>query len=144
MARARRRGFTFIETIGSIVILSVAIPPMFWAMRAAELRRVDTRLLSQARWLAAETLENIIADRHGPSLGWSYVTNGANYPAENPVATDPQFNRTVTVSEHGAWDNGTSSWSAGTGHLTATVQVEWYNFRGTLRQLQITTVLTDY
>ena len=140
----RRRGFTFIETIASIVILSVAIPPMLWAIRAAEMHRVNATLPSRARWLVTEKLEDIVADRHGPSRGWSYVKNGGNYTDEVPVATDTQFNRRVTVSEHGPWDDVGSAWTAGTSYLTVTVQVEWYDSGGTLRTISIETILTDY
>ena len=36
--RRPRAGFTLIETIAAIVILSLAIPPMLWAVREAHLK----------------------------------------------------------------------------------------------------------
>ena len=67
MASARRRGFTLIETIAAIVILAIALPPMLFAIRDAHVQRVNPVLVSQARWLATEKLEDILADRHSAS-----------------------------------------------------------------------------
>ena len=146
MARPHVHGFTLIETIAAVVILTVAMPPMMWALNEAHLQRANPMLVARARWLATEKLEDIVADRHDATRGWAYVKTPGNYSAENPVdAGDyPQFNRSVTLSEHGAWDNGGQTWSAGTGYLTVTVDVDWTDAGGDPRTLSISTIVTDY
>ena len=75
-----RRGFTLIESIAAVVILAIAVPPMMFAVRDAHVQRVNPMLVSKARWLATEKLEDVIADRHCDSRGFDYLTGG-NYPA---------------------------------------------------------------
>ncbi len=64
MTRTRRAGFTLIETIAAIVILAVAVPPMLWAVTESQRQRINPMMVSKARWLAVEKMEDIIADRH--------------------------------------------------------------------------------
>lgn len=138
--RRNRRGFTLIETIAAVVILAIAVPPMLWSVREAHIQRVNPLLASQARWLATERLEDLIADRHSATIGYAALTGGV----EAPVAGFTGFTRTATVNEHGPWDNTGQAWSAGTGYKTITVDVEWTDATGTDRTLSIGTVVTDY
>ena len=142
MATARRRGFTLLETVAAIVILSVAVPPMLWAVRGAQRQRINPMLASQARWLSAEKLEDIIADRHSSlvTLGFDNL-NTTTYPAENPVATDPGFNRSCAFLETLA-DLTTPDGDGG--YMIVTVTVTWTNAEGNSRSLAISTVLTHY
>lgn len=133
----RRRGFTLVETIAAIVILSVAVPGMLWALREAHRKRISPVNISKARWLATEKLEDIIADRHSTTRGYGYVVN-SNYPAEVSVTGFTQFGRTVAITETGASLSG-----AGTGYKTVTVTVLW-NEESSSRSMAISTVLTDY
>ena len=96
--RTPQHGFTLIETIASIVILAVAIPPMMWAIREAEAERVTPVMASRARWLAVEKLEDVIADRHSTTRGYAWLTAG-NYPTENPVTGYSGFSRDVKFAE---------------------------------------------
>lgn len=134
----RRRGFTLMEGIVAIVLLGTALPPMMWAIRTAQVRRVGSALASRARWLATEKLEDVIADRHSTTRGYAWLT-GANYPAENPVAGFGQFNRSVAFVETAA-----DLVSAGTGYKKATVTVSWTDGAGTARSTAISTIVTDY
>lgn len=134
----RTGGFTLIETIAAIVILTIAIPPMLWAVRQAQVQRVNPMMVSKARWLATEKLEDIIADRHSTTRGYAYLVS-ANYPNENPVTGYANFTRTVTFNETTA-DLST----AGTGYMRATVAVGWTDTTGTARSLSLATILTDY
>ncbi|MFN9977934.1 MAG: type II secretion system protein, partial [Phycisphaerae bacterium] len=77
-------GFTLIETIAAIVVLAVAIPPIIIGITDAHRRRSAPPLFERARWLAAERLEDVIADRHSSTRGYAYVTN-ANYPSETSI-----------------------------------------------------------
>ncbi|MBY0312653.1 MAG: prepilin-type N-terminal cleavage/methylation domain-containing protein [Phycisphaerales bacterium] len=135
----RRRGLTLIEAIAAIVILSVAIPSMLWALRDAARRRVDPVLVNRARWLAGERLEDIIADRHSPTRGYAYVVN-ANYAAENPVSGFTGMQRTVSIVETGP----PPSFAAGTGFKTVTVSVTFTGSNAVSRTLSLATVVTDY
>lgn len=138
MGVRRRQGFTLIETIAAIVILAVAIPPMLWALRDAHAQRVNPILVSRARWMAAEKLEDVIADRHSSTRGWDYLAP-ANYPPETPVAGYPQFERRVTFNETGA-----DLTSPGSGYMTIRVAVSWTDATGAERTLTVATVVTEY
>lgn len=135
---AAHRGFTLIEAIIAIVILSVAMPSMLWAIRDAQTQRASPVLLARARWLASEKLEDIIADRHSTTRGYTYV-KGTNYPAEATVAGFPGFSRSVQVTETDA-----SLKNAGTGYKLVTVHVAWKDGKGISRAIDLSTVVTDY
>ncbi len=135
---SRRRAFTLIEAIVSVVILSTALPAMLFAVREAHRDRVSPVKASQGRWLATEKLEDIIADRHSTTRGYTYLVN-ANYAAEASISGFPGYTRSVAISETAA-----NLVSAGTGFKKVTVTVGWTDARGVARSLAIATVLTDY
>jgi len=137
-AGATRSGFTLIEAVAVIVVLSIAFPPMLMAIRHAHSARVTPARFSVARWLAAERLEDITADRNCPGRGYAYIT-AANYPAEATVSGYTGFGRSVTVSETGADLAG-----AGTGYKMVTVTVTFSDGMGISRNFPLTTVITDY
>jgi Tfp pilus assembly protein PilV len=137
-ARGRRRGaFTLIEAVIALVVLGVAVPPMLVAVKDAAARRADLVLASRARWLAAERLEDILADRASATRGYAYVTPG-HYPAEASVAGFPNFARSVSVVETGP------NFAPGTGLKTVTVSVSWRDGRGRPRTLHLSSVVTEY
>lgn len=138
MVRHARQGFTLIEAIAAVVILGVAIPPMLWAVQEAQAHRLTPLMVTTARWLAAEKLEDVIADRFSPTRGYDYVI-AANYPAEAAVASFPAFRRTVTIAETGA-----DLVSPGTGYKTVTVQLTWTDAMRVSRTFTLKTVLTKY
>lgn len=133
-----RRAFTLIEAIAAMVVLSVAVPGMFWALREAQAKRADPIQATTARWLATEHLERVIADRHSATRGYSYVVN-ANYPAEATINGFAGFSRTTSISETAA-----NLTSPGTGYKTVTVSVTYTGGNGQSRTLALATVLTDY
>lgn len=130
--------FTLIEAIIAIVILSVAMPPMLWAIRDSQSMRVSPILTSRARWLATEKLEDVIADRHSTTRGYSYVIAG-NYPAEATIAGFPGFSRSTSITETGA-----AFAVGGTGYKLITVTVSWTDGRAQSQSLTLSTVVTDY
>lgn len=130
--------FTLIEAIIAIVILSVAMPPMLWAIRDSQTARVSPILTSRARWLATERLEDIIADRHSTTRGYSYVVSG-NYPAEATITGFPGYTRSVAITETGA-----ALATGGTGYKLVTVTVSWTDGRAQSQSLALSTVVTDY
>ncbi len=143
MTRTRRAGFTLIETIAAIVILAVAVPPMLWAVTESQRQRMNPMMVSKARWLAVEKLEDVIADRHSTTLrGYAWVVGGGDYVVENPgdITGSPGFSRSVTLLETEA-DLITP---AAAGYLIVTVTVGWVDAKGDNETLDISTVLTDY
>lgn len=136
--RSEHPGFTLTESVIAIVILSVAVPSMLWAVRQEHKSRVTPVMASKARWLATEKLEDLIADRHSTTRGYSYLTTG-NYPSESPVSGFAGFTRSVALSETTA-----DLVTAGTGYMKVTVTVGWTDGTGTPRTLALATVITDY
>ncbi|MBT8486812.1 MAG: type II secretion system protein [Phycisphaerales bacterium] len=136
----RRHGFTLIETVASLVILAIAVPPMVWAIREAHTQRVNPVMASRARWLAMEKIEDVIADRHSSTRGWSYLIP-ANYVAESPVTGWTGFDRTVTLTEYQA-DLATTDTDGG--YMVVDVAVSWDDAKGTARTLTLATVVTEY
>ncbi len=133
----RARAFTLVEAIVAVVVLAVAIPPMMVSVRDSAVRRVDPLQASRARWLAAERLEDVIADRHAAARGWSYVVS-SNYATENSIAGFPGFSRSVSIRETGPALTG-----SGTGYKIVNVVVSWKGPGGN-RTLALAGVLTDY
>lgn len=136
--RSVRRAFSLVECIAAIVVLSVGIPPLLWAIRQAHVQRVNPIMASKAQWLAAEKLEDIIADRHSATRGWSYISSG-NYASEASISGFPGFSRSVTITQTAA-DLST----VGTGYKKVVVTVNWTDAAQTVRSFALTTVLTDF
>lgn len=130
--------FTLIEAIGAIVLLSVAVPALFWAIRDAQTRRADPAALATAHWLAVERLETVIADRYAPSRGYAFVS-ASNYPDEAAVAGFPAFARSVTVTETGPNLSG-----PGAGFKTVRVRVTYAGTHNAARSVELAAVLTDF
>lgn len=135
---ARRRGVTLVETVTAVLVLSIAIPPMLWAIKSGHEQRINPMLASRARWLAVERLEEVIADRHSETRGWSHIVAGS-YPREAPVTGASGFTREVTLQETGA-----DLVSPGTGYMIVTVTVTWVDVGSTSRSLSISSVVTEY
>lgn len=133
----RRRGFSLIDAIVSIVILSIAVPAMLAALASAHRDRVSPIMASQARWLAAEKLEDILADRSSPVRGWDYIDT-ANYADEAQVTGFAGYSRQVSIAETGA-----DLQTAGTGYKTVTVTVGWTHTDGAAQELALATVVTE-
>ncbi len=136
-ARAVGRGFTLVELIAAVVVLSVAVPPMLWTLREAQLTRADAILAVEAQWLASDQIEAVLADRHSTTLGYDHVTT-SNYPTEDPVTGAPMFARAVSVRETEA-----DLVTPGTGFKVVEVTVSWTTTRGRTHDLVIATVVTE-
>lgn len=107
-------------------------------MEGAHATRVDAVLVTRARWLASEKLEDILADRHSTTRGYNYVVAG-NYPAEPTVAGFASFARSVSIVE-----TDHTLVNVGIGYKIVTVRVEWSDGSAQRRALSLGTVLTSY
>ncbi len=138
MKKSHRHGFTLIEAIAVMVLMTVAIPPMMWSIQEAHLSRANPVLASRGRWLAVSKLEDVIADRTSTTRGYNYLITG-NYPAEPTITGYPGFSRTVSFNETLA-----DLTTAGDGYMNVTVAITWTDAQGTSRTLNISTVLTEF
>ena len=135
-ARRRRRAFTLIEAIAAVVFLGAAIPSMVWGIRDAVIRRTDPLKLTRARWLAAERMEQIIADRHSTTRGYDYCVTAA-YPSEAAVSGFSGYQRSVAINAINT-NTGSSGWK------NVTVTVTYIDGVGAARSITLTTILTYY
>lgn len=126
------------EAIAAIVMLTIAIPPIVWALRQGHVDRIDPVLASRARWLAVEKIEDVIADRHSTTRGYAYLVAG-NYPAEGAITGYPGFSRAVTLNE-----TTVDLSTPGAGYMNVTITVSWTDGKGVARSLAIATVLTEH
>ena len=100
---ARRRGLSLFEVVVAMVIMGLAIPPLFIQI-AADVRQQRgsliqtklTRLVSQRMW-------EIFADHADPDRGYDYVIDSA-YPDESNVDGLTDYTRLTVVLEVSAAD----------------------------------------
>lgn len=138
--RSRSAAFTLVELVASIMLISIAFPPLAIAMRDGVIRQAGMNQRIIARWLAHARIEQIIADRHStnPNRGYANILT-ANYAAESPVSGFPAFSRSVSITE-----TTQNLSTAGTGYKVVTVTVTWADAQRGSTSLQLQTVLTDY
>jgi prepilin-type N-terminal cleavage/methylation domain-containing protein len=134
----RRPAFTLIEVTIAIVVLSLAVPSIFWALRDSSIRRVDPINVSRARWLANEKLEDVLADAHSTTRGYAYLVN-ANYSAESPVTGFTGFSRSVAITV----SDGNLVAGVGTGFKTIVVSVGFTDGKGASRTLSLSGVVSE-
>lgn len=115
----RANGFTLIEAIAAVSLLSVCIPTLLLAL--AEAKRSESRpvLVTRASFLAEERMEDVLGDLLCESRGYAYLTS-AHYPNEAQVVGATNFRRTTTIQVVGA-----DGRPGGSGFKLATVQVSW-------------------
>jgi len=86
-------GFTLIEIIITLVVLSIAVVGVLSVFTTAIKGSANPVLLNQAIALAQEKMDTIIGDRMNSARGFAYILP-ANYTADVPVAG---FNRSVAI-----------------------------------------------
>lgn len=92
----RETGFTLIEIVITLVVLSIAVVGVLTVFTAGMSGSADPLLAGKAAQLAQEKLDTIIGDRSNSARGFGWIIS-ANYPAENPVAGFPGFTRSVQI-----------------------------------------------
>ena len=124
-AKKNQDGFTLIEIIITLVVLSIAVVGVMSVFTTAITGSANPVVLNRALALAQEKMDTIIGDSMNASRGFAYIIPG-NYPSDIPVTG---FNRSVTIFcvDSGALntDNGVapgaSGCASGYTHVTVTV-----------------------
>lgn len=125
-AKNDQDGFTLIEIIITLVVLSVAVVGVLSVFTTAIKGSADPVVLNRANALAQEQMDTIIGDRMNSSRGFAYIIPG-NYPADIPVTG---FNRSVTImcvdpgaldTDNGVAPDATSGCASGYTHVEVTV-----------------------
>lgn len=95
--RHAEAGFSLIELVLVILVLGLALLPLLTQMVQTNVSSVDGQAASTAAFLSRERIEQVLADRNAPAIGFAAITNG-RYPAESPVNGFPGFTRATSVS----------------------------------------------
>jgi len=135
----RDQGFTLIEIIITLVVLSVAAIGVLSVFTTGIAGSADPLIVSKATQLAQEKLDSIIGDRLNPARGFGWIT-AANYPAENPIAGFSSFNRSVEIICVASADLNTSI-SCPRSYERVTVTVTWNTGAGSV---SLATILANY
>ncbi len=97
------KGFTLIETIITLVVLSIAAVGVLSVFTTGIKGSANPLILNQAISLAQEKMDIIIGDRENPARGYAWIaaadynTNPLKYMPENPVPGFANYNRSVTI-----------------------------------------------
>ncbi|HBF13953.1 MAG TPA: hypothetical protein DDW49_11305 [Deltaproteobacteria bacterium] len=138
-ALKNQKGFTFIESILTTLVLSIGL----WGTMA--LFQNATSNVSTSNWqviatqLANEKLENIIADKK--FQGYNTI-DSTNYPNETLSAPYQGLQRNVTITEVSPADFSTPE--PYSGYKLITVEVVWSQEVGSLGSVNVSTLLTNY
>jgi prepilin-type N-terminal cleavage/methylation domain-containing protein len=96
-AHNNQDGFTLIEAIMTLVILSIAALGVLAVFTIGVKGGANPLLINQAIGLAQEKMETIISDRENPSRDFAYIKPG-NYLAENAASLGfAGFSRTTNI-----------------------------------------------
>ena len=139
------RGFTLIETIITLVVLSIAAIGVLSVFTTGMKGSPNPLITNQAISLAQEKMDSIIGDKMNTTTprGFTYIIPG-NYPAESPVTGFPAFSRSVNVYcvTAGALDTNNGDvppcTTSGYAHITVTVT------NATVGNVNVDTVVTNY
>lgn len=99
MPRSDAGGFTLIEVILSIIVVSIAVVGMTSAISFMGRGSLNAEVTSTAKELAQEKMEQIMGDKRDAARGYGYTITAGQYPAESPVAGFSNYSRTVTITE---------------------------------------------
>jgi prepilin-type N-terminal cleavage/methylation domain-containing protein len=141
-------GFTLIETIITLVILSIAAVGVLSVFTVGIKGSANPLIINQAIALAQEKIETIIGDRENSARGFAWVaaadynTNPLKYTPENPVAGFANYSRAVTIScvTQANVNTPTGNPPCASGYARVTVTVT----NATLGNVSADTLLTNY
>ena len=116
--RSPRSGYTLIEFVLTIAVLGIAATPILSFFAESNVRSVAAEMHGIAHLLAIDGAEKVLADRHSPDRGLSYVLSG--YSPDTPVLG---YSRSYSFREVSEVDLETST--SGTGFYEFTVTVTY-------------------
>lgn len=100
-------GFTLVEMLVLIIVFSGSLVALLSVSRESARRIADVDSSARAMQLAQERIENVIADRHNPNRGYTFVplqvasctslSSSCAYPAENNLL-GASLSRSVQIS----------------------------------------------
>lgn len=90
-------GFSLMELILVIMILSVALLPLITQAVQTTIHSGDGQIASTAAFLARERMEIIEVEEDHPAVGYAGITE-ARYPDESSIRDFPGYVRTVRIS----------------------------------------------
>jgi prepilin-type N-terminal cleavage/methylation domain-containing protein len=123
--RKSQGGFTLIETIITLIVLSIAAVGVLSVFTTGIKGSANPLLVDQATQLAQEKMDMILGDRLNTAFGFAHIIP-ANYAAETPVAGFAGFNRSVAIFCVNAGTLNTDNLTAppcASGYAHVTVQV---------------------
>lgn len=91
--RARRSGFTLVEAVAAMVVLSIAVPAGLVALSDTSRSRFDDVQRLRAAWLAESIIETCAADAMGDGLrsNFNAMSNTGVYNADLARRIGPLF-----------------------------------------------------
>lgn len=137
--KKNQKGFTLIETVLSILVLSIAMGGTLLLFQNATSHSVDSDYRVIAAQLANEKIESIIADK--ALQGYDSIIEG-NYPDETLTGAFNGIQRIVTITEVDPNDLNTAQ--ADSGYKRVRVTVTWGGGAAQVRTLNVDTLLTEF
>jgi prepilin-type N-terminal cleavage/methylation domain-containing protein len=143
MGRADKNtgGFTLIETVITLVVLSIAVVGVLSVFTTGMRGSANPVIVDQAVQLAQEKMDTIVGDRINAGRGYSFIIP-ASYGADVPVTG---FNRSVNIFcvtsadlNTNAGAPGASGCASGYTHVTVTVA------NAAMGSVSLDTVVTKY
>ena len=142
-SQAAESGFTLIEAIMTLVVLSIAAVGVLSVFTVGMQGSSNPLLINQAIVLAQDRMETIVGDRENALRGFAYI-QPANYAAESPVTGFPNFNRSVSIicvnSATLNTDNGQAPPCTTSNYAHVTVRVT----HATFGSIALDTIVTNY
>lgn len=153
----KRAGFTLVEAVIAIVVLSIAVPATMAMIRDATVARADSTLTSRALWLGSAVSEQILADAASddPELGMegfenqsAYLQSGTSglYDRLEPVAADYAHHGILYEVSIGPLvsEDGTASGDPALDiYRQIGVEVLWTNASGDNKTMPLSFLVTD-
>jgi prepilin-type N-terminal cleavage/methylation domain-containing protein len=136
-------GFTLIETIITLVVLSIAMIGVLSVFTVGISKSANPVITDQAIQLAQEKMDIIMGDRLNSARGYGWITAAVNpYTAENPVTGFAGFSRSVNIycvtAANLQTNAGAPPCASGYAHITVTVT------NAAIGSVTADTVITNY
>lgn len=111
-----RRGFSLVESVVVIIVVSLLIPPSVSMLQSAQASRIDATNTVRASVLAGAVMEQVLADASSPSSSLGMAALAAPTTYTDTATTGLKARLSAVTSAYQA--NGLT-WSLGVGSLVA-------------------------